>query len=285
MSSKRPDHLVNAAVATRLGTLLHLRGPEGWTVVAQNMAHGSSYTMPADWRRLPASEQARALVKAEARRIADAKVYAFDDAAVSALRAVADDLDVRMPMTADLVPSSSGMIFFASPVSESADEGIITAATWDRPMDGFGDGVHLTWWTDTLAFAKRDLAAGRISPAGAEYRKRFFGPLMLHVDMHLPFVPLVDIRLVPLAELQGAGRDSAPAIRAIIAAWCALKHGLVPVREERADPELGRAPAEEKAKHRGVHATRTRSFPANSTKRSCRAEMRNLIRGYGGWPA
>ncbi|WP_394426444.1 hypothetical protein [Streptomyces sp. SGAir0957] len=256
MSSKRPDHLVNAAAATRLGTLLHLRGPEGRTVVAQNMAHGSSYTMPADWRRLPASEQARALVNAEARRIADARVYAFDETAVSALRAVADDLDVLMPVSADLVPSPSGMIFFASPVSVSADEGIITAATWGPPMDGFGDGVHLTWWTDTLAFTKRELAAGRVSPGDAEYRKRFFGPLMLHVDMHLPFVPLVDIRLVPLAELQGPDRDSAPAIRAIIAAWYALKHGLVPVREERADPDLGRALAEEKAKHRGVQVAR-----------------------------
>ena len=231
-------------------------------MVARNMAHGSSYTMPADWRRLPASEQARGLVKAEARRIADARLYAFDDAAVSALRAVADDLDVLLPVTADLVPSPSGMLFFASPVSVSDDEGIITAATWGPPMDGFGDGVHLTWWTGTKAFVERGVAAGRTSRADAEYRKRFFGPLMLHVDMHLPFVPLVDIRLVPLAELQGSDRDSAPAIRAIIAAWYALKHGLVPVREERADPELGRALAGEKAKHRGVQVARAENAQA-----------------------
>ncbi|MFF1712182.1 hypothetical protein [Streptomyces sp. NPDC058268] len=225
-------------------------------LVANQLTQGLPYTMPAHWHHLSVAEQARGLVRAEARRIADARLYAFDDNAVSAVRSVADDLQVQLPVTPDLLPAPSGMIVFTSPVSVSADEGIITAATWGPAMEGFGDGVHLSWWTDTRAFIAREVASGHLDPAEAEFRKRTFGPLMLHVDMHLPFAPLMDGRLFPVAEFAGADRDSAPAIRAIVAAWYALTHQLVLVREARADMELGRALAAEKAKYRGVLVAR-----------------------------
>ncbi|WP_414167192.1 hypothetical protein ACMATS_06160 [Streptoverticillium reticulum] len=233
----------------------HLRSPYGAGKIAVQIDRGLSFTMPSQWRRLPADEQARRLAAAETRRIAEARLYAFDDAAVDAVRAVADDMQIQMPVTKDVLPAPSGMLVFSSPVSVPADDGIITAATWGPAMDGFGEGVHLSWWSDTRAYAEKAVAAGEATADDAERVVRTSGPLLLHVDMHLPFVPAVDGRLYPISELEGQDLVSAPAIRAIVAAWYALKHGLVTTVEMRAEASVGRALAAEKAKHRGVVLT------------------------------
>lgn len=252
------DPLAQHACVTRLGLLRFLRSPAAAHKVAQIQACGLPYTMPAAWGALPLAEQARRVVAAEARRVSEARLWAFDQAAAEAVLRVATDPTAVLPVTADLVPSTHGMIVAATPIAYT-DEGYpVTAVTWGPPADGFGQGVHVTWWSDLrLATAADGLEADEYTPAERERYLAVNGPLTVEVDMHLPFAPLIDARLMRTVDLDEHDRVFVSGIRAAACLWHALAAGdVVATSEERCDPATNRELAALKAHHRSATVAR-----------------------------
>ncbi|MEY9839568.1 hypothetical protein [Streptacidiphilus sp. EB103A] len=230
--------LADAAATLRSTTLTLLRSPlsrECWSFVYER---GHRFTMPAKWAALPRHQQIEQLLKAEDRRIASGTTFALDSAAAQAVSAVAHNLDLPLPFSAEILPAPSGMIVAADPLVDLAS-GTMVAISWGPPMDGFGAGVHLTWWGHANA---QDFPG---APTGREVI------LMPDFDMHLPFAPLVDARLWHREVSSGALYSQVP-LRAVVAAWYALTTPGIETVEHRPAAVHGRALAAQKAKSRGV---------------------------------
>jgi hypothetical protein len=249
MGSITPD-LVDRAAEQRLRMLELFRGPNGAVMVGEFLRRGDDLVRPAKWRSLPIQEQAARFAAAEARRIADARLFALDGQIAEAARTVAaEPVPLRLPST--LLPAPTGMIVFSEPVAVSSDGGIITAATWGPLPEGTADGVQLTIWTDHRLHAEQDNGPGGIlTPRQQTIVER--APLLFHFDFTLPFHPAIDGRLMPGVPMAEDWATNAPALRAIVAAWYALSHSLVDTKELRPSATTSRALATAKARHRGV---------------------------------
>ncbi|MEU5833084.1 hypothetical protein ABZ820_05250 [Streptomyces diacarni] len=197
------------------------------------------WTIPATWGSLPVEQQMHKAARAERRRVAEATTYALTAPLAEAVRAVAHDKRRRLPLTEDALPSSTGMLVSATPLCDLAAGGL-TAVTWGPPMEGFGNGVHLTWWSDS---GLDDLDAGE---SGHKW------PLVPDFDLHLPYAPQLDTRLWE-ADVPSEAVYSHVPLRAVVAAWYALSGGETELTERRAMPAIGRDLAAHKAKKRFVH--------------------------------
>ncbi|MFI7104119.1 hypothetical protein ACIBK8_32840 [Streptomyces sp. NPDC050161] len=188
--------------------------------------------MPASWGDLAPAQQNERLIKAEDRRVARGTTFALDGPVAAAVRTVARDTELRLPVTADVLPAPSGMLVSKAPLC-SMSGGPMVAVTWGPPMEGFGPGVHLTWWAPM--------------PAGSP------APLAMDHDLHLPYLPLLDARLWEReADLPSDQRNFQVPLRAVVASWYALSGAGTDLAEHRPAPALGRALAGHKAQRPGV---------------------------------
>lgn len=227
----RAYSLADHAARLRSQTLDFVRGEEGVAMWSMFLREGKTFTMPAQWGALPEEQQIRLLLKAEARRVADGTTFALASQVADAARAVAEDLDVALPFTKDVLPAPAGMIVPEDGLGELATGWTMGAVTWGPPMEGFGPGVHVAWWAQTPDDA----------PA----------PLFPEFDLHLPFAPIIDARLWP-GDIPSGYRHSRMPLRAVVASWYALSNSAVTLDEQRPDPVTGRTLAAQKAKNRVV---------------------------------
>lgn len=240
-----PVHpLADQAATLRRETLTFLRTPLGQEVWSWLMAQGHSFTMPASWSARARSHQAESLVAAESRRVADGVTFAMDSDLIQAARTVGQDQSIPLPFTADVLPAPSGMLAFSrqDPLMTIGPHPVI-AATWGPPMDGFGPGTHLTWWTAMPDEAQEPDAAarGRLIPMNPDF------------DLHLSFLPRIDTRLLQRNEELSSGLlYSAVPLRTVVAAWYALTADTTTLSEQRPQAAVTQALKELKAKKRGV---------------------------------
>ncbi|WP_282695242.1 hypothetical protein [Streptomyces sp. CC208A] len=226
--------LADRAAALRSETLRFARGAYGHDLMGRFLDDGQSFTMPARWSALDQPEQVRRILSAMDRRVATGDTFAMSAPIVDAVKAVAQDRQVRLPLTEDLLPSPSGMLVAETPLCDLQQGWTMSFITWGPPLEGFGPGVHLTWWG-----APPEGQSGETMPCIPDF------------DLHLPFAPLVDARLVH-TDVPSAYLYSQVPLRTVVASWYALSSTAVETTEQRPQPLLGRALAAQKAKRRGV---------------------------------
>lgn len=236
-----PVHpLADEAASLRSRTLTFLRSPVSHEFLTFLADQGHTFTMPAAWGTLSRVRQFEQLLKAEDRRVAGGTTYGLDVPVVDAVRAVAADRSIPLPFSEDVLPAPSGMLVGAVPLCDLPTASM-TAVTWGPAMEGFGPGVHLTWWA-SVEDALREPGA---KDSGREI------PLTPDFDLHLPYTPIVDSRLL-LEEVPSGLNYSAVPLRTVVAAWYALTASSTDISERRPEPSIGRALAAQKAKRRGV---------------------------------
>ncbi|KQV20828.1 hypothetical protein ASC99_20175 [Kitasatospora sp. Root107] len=224
----------------RSATISFLRSPRGlslWSAIEQD--GGQRWVAPAAWDTLPAPQRLQRILAAEERRLTAGSAFGLDETVVAAARAVAEQRSLVLPFTEAVLPSAAGILTSQVPLHDLSN-GVVIAATWGPALEGFAPGVHLTWW-----------AAGPSADL----------PITPEFDLHLPFMPVIDSRLLN-GELPAHLEYSALPLRTIVAAWYALSSGDLEVREERATPTIGRLLAQQKAKNRAVNVTHGASVEA-----------------------
>ncbi|MFD9687263.1 hypothetical protein ACFWXO_16080 [Kitasatospora sp. NPDC059088] len=232
--------LPDLAAGLRADHLRFLRSPDSRALYNYFESEGHALLHPAAWMALPRQQRIDRVVAAEERRVAAGTTFALDTPVVEAVRAVAADRTVPLVFTEDILPAPSGLLVTAVPLYDLGEFSVV-AASWGPSMAGFGPGVHLTWWSD-----------GRTSNEGAI-------PLIRDFELHLPFPPVVDSRLIQ-ADLPDGLKYSAGPLRAVVAAWYALTG--TELSEQRPSPAIGRALAAQKAKQRSVRVATTASADA-----------------------
>lgn len=240
-----PVHpLADQAATLRATALKYVRSPlsrEFWSWLVQE---GRSFIMPAAWAAWPPARQIESVLAAESKRISEGTTFAMSDDLVRAARDVGADQSIPLPFAADVVPAPAGMLAF------SADEPLmyinsnpVIAVTWGPPLEGFSEGVHLTWWTAMPEQGQEPdaVALGRVIPMVPDF------------EVHLPFLPHFDVRLYQdKQELPSGLLYSAIALRTVVAAWYALTADSTALSEQRPQAAVTQALKELKAKKRGV---------------------------------
>lgn len=169
------------------------------------ISSGVGFVMPPQVRALRSPrDQAAALVRAEADRLASAQLYHFDTEACAA----ATKAEVRMQDLGELAPSPSGLIVWAEP--PFAPNGVpIAAASWGIAYDG---GTWMSWWSDTAAAIRRY--------GQPEQLLHINGHLTFHEEAHIP----------PQGWPGNVDKPNDPsyaAYRSLLGAWTAIDTGLV----------------------------------------------------------
>ncbi|WP_159033105.1 hypothetical protein [Streptomyces fodineus] len=236
--------------ALRLKSLKFLRSSvshEFWSMI---MREGQSFIMPASWGALPRTRQVESLIATECKRVADGTTFAMDHDLIQAARAVGQDQSIPLPFTADVLPAPSGMLGFSEeePLMYIDSDPVI-AVTWGPPLEGFGPGVHLTWWT-----AMR----GEDQEPDAEALGRLV-PMVPDFEVHLSFLPRFDTRLHQSnQELDSGLLYSAVPLRTVVAAWYSLTADSTTLSEQRPQATVTQALKELRAKRRGVQVAVSR---------------------------
>ncbi|MER6567040.1 hypothetical protein ABT288_12790 [Streptomyces sp. NPDC001093] len=245
-----PVHpLADQAANLRVTTLTYLRSSlcrEFWSML---MREGQSFLMPASWSSLPHARQIDSVIAAECKRVADGTTFAMASNLVQAAHAIGTDHTIPLPFTADVLPAPSGMLAFSTeePLMHVGSDPVI-AVTWGAPMEGFSEGVHLTWWT-----AMRD----QDQEPDAAARGRLI-PMVPDFEVHLPFLPIFDKRLSHTNQDLDSGLIySAVPLRTVVAAWYALTADSTALSEQRPHATVTQALKELKAKKRGVQVATT----------------------------
>ncbi|MFJ5071538.1 hypothetical protein ACIQC7_34490 [Kitasatospora sp. NPDC088556] len=236
------SQLPDLAASLRSDHLHYLRSLAARALYSHFESEGHPLLCPAAWTALPRPQRVERVLTAEDRRVAAGTTFVLDTPVVDAVRAVAADRTVPLVFTEDVLPAPSGMLVTAAPLHDLGQYSVV-AASWGPAMEGFGPGVHLTWWTD-----------GRAVNEGKT-------PLLRDFELHLPFPPIVDSRLIQ-ADLPDGLSYSAGPLRAVVAAWYALTGPGTEITEQRPSPVIGRALAAQKAKQRGVRVATTTSAEA-----------------------
>ncbi|NUU24543.1 MAG: hypothetical protein HOV68_24005 [Streptomycetaceae bacterium] len=199
------------------------RAPRHWAAMITAGAHTMA---PVEWRDNPPGEQAARMARVQTERVKDAPAYALDDVAVRALLTASTDL--RLPMSADVLPAARGLLMFQLPVGVDPSDGCtpLTAATWGPSLPTHFTGVWLTWWFDAEAAAAREVREGRLTEAEARIGLAHVGPWLPAGHLSLPFVPVLETRLWPRRPADRVDAE-ARMVRTIAGSWLALTHGLL----------------------------------------------------------
>lgn len=250
------DPLADTAASLRSRLLGYLRSDLSRQHYAYVMQRGQTFTMPATWAALPQEQRIEKVLAAEARRVANGRTFALDTPVLKVARNVAESREQELPLTEEVLPAPSGMLTAAEPLCDLGTAAMV-AVTWGPPMEGFGPGVHLTWWA---------------AHHNREADTRADGPQLIpDFDLHLPYVPLVDSRLCQAEVSSGLLYSHLP-LRTVVAAWYALTTHSVEIGDKRPEPSLGRALAAQKAQHRSVKVATTASPEALRETLTARAE-------------
>ncbi|MFI9788634.1 hypothetical protein ACIHEI_34765 [Kitasatospora sp. NPDC051984] len=238
--------LSDLAGGLRSDHLRFLRSADSRMLYSHFESEGHPLLCPARWADLPRRERIDRVLAAEDRRVTGGATFVLDTPVVDAVRALASDRSLPLIFTEDVLPASSGLLVTAAPLYDAGTYSIV-AASWGPAMEGFGPGVHLTWWSDG-----RSVNNGVI-------------PLMRDFELHLPYAPLLDTRLTE-ATLPDDLTYSAEPLRAVVAAWYALTDPTTELSDQRPSPVIGRALAAQKAKQRTVRVATTVS--ADTTRQA-----------------
>ncbi|MBF9071840.1 hypothetical protein [Streptacidiphilus fuscans] len=232
------DPLADQAATLRSQTLAWVRSDYARVFWAKVIEQGGTFVMPAAWQALPHAEQAEALLKMETRRVSDASTFALEPGVLQAVREIGQDTSIPLPFTPDLLPSPTGMLCLSEeePLA-SAGGGLLTAVTWGPPLDGFGSGIHLAFWC----------------PPPPELRRPEIPwfPLIQDFDLHLPFAPHWDSRLVDQKVPSGLLYTAVP-VRTAVAAFYALTSTAASLGERRPRASVTQQLKQQGAKKRGV---------------------------------
>ncbi|MDI2125782.1 hypothetical protein [Yinghuangia seranimata] len=212
------------------------RAPRHWAAMIR---HGARSMAPAEWRDGPPAEQAERMARVQVERVADSPAYAVDEPAVRALRSAS--VDLRLPMAAELLPATRGLLMFQVPIGVDPTDGCtpLTAATWGPSLPTHYAGVWLTWWFDAEAAAAREVREGRLTEAEARTGLAHVGPWLPAGHLSLPFVPVLETRLWPRRAADRVDPE-ALMIRTIAGSWLALTRGLLvatPAATELTSPQ------------------------------------------------
>ncbi|MFJ9446398.1 hypothetical protein ACIRRH_31745 [Kitasatospora sp. NPDC101235] len=246
--------LPDLAAGLRADHLRFLRSPDSRELYSYIESEGHPLLCPAAWTALPRQQRVDRVVAAEERRIAAGTTFALDTPVVEAVRTLAADRTVPLVFTEDVLPAPSGLLVTTVPLHDLGEFSIV-AASWGPAMEGFGPGVHLTWWSDVRTVNRQV-------------------PLMRDFDLHLPFPPVLDSRLIQ-ADLPEGLTYSAGPLRAVVASWYALTASGTEISEQRPSPAIGRALAAQKAKQRSVRVATTASADATRQAILARAAARH----------
>ncbi|MDO0936551.1 hypothetical protein QQY66_34390 [Streptomyces sp. DG2A-72] len=260
------DPLADTAAHLRSRLLAYLGSDLSRQHYAYVLRRGQTFTMPAAWGALPPEQRIEKVLAAETRRVAGGRTFALDAPVLKVARTVAERREQELPFTEEVLPAPSGMLTAAEPLCDLG-QASMAAVTWGPPMEGFGPGVHLTWWAIYHSQEPGD---------------RSDGPeLVPDLDLHLPYAPRVDSRLWQADVSSGLLYSHLP-LRTVVAAWYALTTRGVEIAEHRPEPALGRALAVQKAKHRSVKVAATASAEAVRETLTARAEAYTAPLRQGG---
>ena len=250
------DPLADATASLRSRLLTYLRSNLSRQHYAYLLQRGQTFTMPATWGALPPQQRIEKVLAAEARRVAHGRTFTLDTPVLKVIRTVAERREQKLPLTAEVLPAPSGILTAAGPLCDLGHAAMV-AVTWGPPMEGFGAGVHLTWWV--------------VRHSQGPDTRADDPELVPDFDLHLPYAPLVDSRLWQAEVSSGLIYSHLP-LRTVVAAWYALTTHGVEMAEKRPEPSLGRALAAQKAQHRSVKIATTASAGAVRETLTARAE-------------
>lgn len=142
--------------ATRRGAWRYLRrtAPALWTGLIED--YPDMFRAPPEARHFAPKELGPWLAAAEARRVAKAKLYFFDEAATQLMVYTSAIYKERYVLHPELVPCDHGMVVWAEDVSHTEKGVPIIAFHWEVREDG----VWLGFWADAASEALRVIKDG-----------------------------------------------------------------------------------------------------------------------------
>lgn len=230
---------VDKTAAVRSLTYLFLTrmGEMAW---ATELDRGHVHFVPPDAAGVPRGELAAWLARAQADRIARARLFYFEPPASElAIQAGGDLRAGTLPISADLGPPAPyGMMLCPSGLGYSHDGMRLIAINWG-PLTG--GGWWVTWWADMreyVAWARSELGEGadtwrRVS--------RNFGVLHHIHSTAMGAVPADDAHEGEFVKVFNIERTQAPemfgATAALLGAWYLLLGGRLPTERIPPTPE------------------------------------------------
>ncbi|MEU9837115.1 hypothetical protein AB0D67_36725 [Streptosporangium sp. NPDC048047] len=163
-------------------TTLFLRhnAPTEWAYLLDT---GIQFLLPDEVIKKSNKERATFLARAEADRIRAGELYYIDTEVTDEVTGSGPLLGGIHVLSADMLPSPSGLMLWSRDVSATMSGLPIIACSWGQ----HGDGVWVSWWSDAVAAAEAFVASGTHTPEQAHAYLSGHGVLAFERERFLPY--------------------------------------------------------------------------------------------------